>query len=76
MKLTEWYPAHIKPARKGFYQIYLEGVPREKSWFSYWDGNNFSYAADTIERTKNYWLGDNERFFHSQKEWRGLAEKP
>jgi hypothetical protein len=36
MKLTEWYPAHIKPVRIGWYEVRSSVVPEGEMMF--WDG--------------------------------------
>ena len=74
MKLTKWYPKHIKPARVGFYQVDLHNI----YWYSYWNGKVFSYASPTIEKVICDWLGymHNKKFTHPSLKWRGLAKKP
>lgn len=66
MKLTEWYPASVSPARKGYYQRkYLMqssiNVPDR------WDGRQWwvQYVDGSGEFTATQHL-----------EWRGLASNP
>jgi hypothetical protein len=70
MKLTEWYPAHIKPVRKGVYETSRSG----RLGYSYWTGrqwtNQSRYAA-YADRHKTWITGANQK-----KNWRGLAEPP
>lgn len=36
MKLTPWYPGHIKPVRHGCYQTRHKG--KRQVWYRYWNG--------------------------------------
>ena len=70
MKLTEWYPAHIKPVREGVYETSMSG----RRGYSYWTGrqwSNQSKHAVYTERSKAWIGGANQK-----KNWRGLAEPP
>lgn len=70
MKLTEWYPAHIKPVRKGVYETDMSG----RLGYSYWTGkqwSNQSLNAAYAERYKTW-----TQLASQEKKWRGLAEPP
>jgi hypothetical protein len=46
MKLTEWYPAYIKPVRIGWYEIgndYTQDVSR-----MFWDGRLLWWECDRV----------------------------
>lgn len=70
MKLTKWYPAHIKPARKGVYQQ-MCGLGKDIG-YQYWDGANWRGWCWTALSAKN------EKYVYGPicDKWRGLAEKP
>ena len=53
MKLTEWYPADIKPVRKGVYNV-LDYDNENSSWYSYWDGVKFNYYSYKVDRAFKY----------------------
>ncbi len=70
MKLTEWYPASIKPVREGVYETNMSG----RQGYSYWTGrqwSNQSKHAVYAERHKTWLSGASQK-----KNWRGLAEPP
>lgn len=71
MKLTEWYPADVKPVREGVYQVDIYGA----SWFSYWDGERWGWASGNkreaeINRDEATAMWDRKNVM-----WRGI-EKP
>jgi len=71
MKLTEWYPAHIKPVRKGVYETKC----LELAWstYQYWNGERWGGFCKTIHSadTKH-----NRNFVSScqNQMWRGIAK--
>lgn len=46
MKLTEWYPAHIKPVRVGWYEIGTVGASEGELMF--WDGSLLWWKCDRV----------------------------
>ena len=53
MKLTPWYPGHIKPVRVGAYDVGND----EKffsPWFFWWDGDKWSGFGDSPEAAYKY----------------------
>jgi hypothetical protein len=71
MKLTEWYPADVKPVRVGVYQKYC-GFG-QKIGYQRWDGRRWmawDINADVAQRETIPAAN-----FYKDK-WRGLAEKP
>ena len=69
-KLTPWFPAHVKPTRKGVYFVKF----RNSEGYAYWHGRNWGWASDTPSDA----LGDTKltQGAFQQKMWRGLAEQP
>ena len=73
MKLTEWYPPHIKPKRKG---IYITAVDPhvfhdQAFWFQYWSGKYWKTRSNTIlgaEALKEFQSGFQEVY------WKGIAK--
>jgi len=73
MKLTNIFPAHIKPVHRGVYKVAL--TPNGKlDYWAYWTGTGWGYA---------YWFYENARknkgnYKHKasqNKRWQGLATK-
>lgn len=65
MKLTEWYPAKIKPVHVGLYECNIgleEAHAGRKGMLFYWDGDLWlqQYSKDPC--------------FGQDKPWRGLTE--
>lgn len=69
-KFTEWFPAHIKPARKGVYQK-ICGLSKDIG-YQYWDGKNWHGWNWTEISAKN------DKYIYGPvcDNWRGLAKKP
>ena len=68
-ELTPWFPASVKPARNGFYQVMMVA---SAAW-SYWDGLKWGFACWSKK--------DAIRHKHKEsptqdKQWRGLSKKP
>ncbi len=61
IKVTEWYPASVKPVREGWYErrYGIVGI-----YMQYWNGN--IWLHDSFRKRPMWW----------GLEWRGLAEKP
>jgi hypothetical protein len=72
-KLTPWFPASVKPARVGVYNV---DTLELGDIYRYWDGRHWSFfglspdGAMTQHAHGNIFT--NGRLFP----WRGLAEKP
>ena len=71
-KMTKWFPPHIKPARKGVYEVKFTPKGLYESYFyAMWNGKRWSRVATYEEMA----------FFHSNfdalqnKYWRGFKEK-
>lgn len=73
MKLTKWFPGHIKPVRKG---VYMQRCGhRMQDGYQYWNGKEWGCWFESPEfayKYRNYVVGLK---FQNYK-WRGLAEKP
>ncbi len=66
-KVTEWYPASVKPVRGGWYECQYSG--EGGSYIRYFDGQEWRYSS----------RGNLCAFALSgfpRDQWRGLAEKP
>jgi hypothetical protein len=72
-KMTPWFPPHIKPVRKGVYQITYakKQSPTYKVMYATWNGSEWS--------TGSYYLDD---FYHKafdganqHKFWRGFTKE-
>lgn len=70
MKLTPWYPGHIKPARSGVYQQ----LACKQIGYMRWDGLRW-YLWDQSKEvaTRCAWPAD---LAYQNDPWRGLAEDP
>jgi hypothetical protein len=70
MKVTEWYPANVFPAREG---VYERDYGSELA-YCYWDGSAFysGWHTPNLAYAKAFEWGEGLRGLS----WRGLAEKP
>ncbi len=64
MKLTEWFPADVKPVRPGYYSVKYTS-PTIGDFPAWFDGTYWRLFPESTKRFKN-----------QSREWRGLAEKP
>jgi hypothetical protein len=68
MKLTEWYPPHIKPAYVGYYQLSRSGSGGRELGFQgipqWWDGNQWCHGVDPL------WP-----LCFQNREWRGMEKE-
>jgi hypothetical protein len=68
--LTPWYPASVKPARKG---VYIASVGRTHHFYRYWTGSSWLYGSYDLEGASPdlpVWP------YQSSIYWRGLASDP
>lgn len=68
MKLTDWFPPQVKPARKGYYHFKRwqdhESPMLSRLRMAFWDGRDWRFRqGGEIANSCN-------------QGWRGLAEKP
>lgn len=79
IRLTEWFPADVKPVRVGVYEV-NDNNAYEFPMYAYWDGVRFGYR--TVD---SFGEGAVERAFRFRNAkttlpalvpWRGLAEQP
>ena len=69
-ELTPWFPADVKPIRRGVYQV-EQGIVR---WYSYFDGSGFGWQDLTPSeafRNRHQMTG-----CAKSQTWRGLAQDP
>lgn len=69
-KFTKWFPANIKPVRKGIYQTIVPNV--SGLYFSKFDGkfwlrDRYELEMANLESSPSYC---------QNRQWRGLAKKP
>lgn len=77
-ELTPWFPASVKPARKGWYEVGSAKVLHHRSPghltgrpFRYWTGHRWVTASPSASWSFTSIFGE-----HSAHQWRGLAKKP
>jgi hypothetical protein len=75
-KMTKWFPAHIKPARKGVYEV---RTPNKGNKYCYWDKRGWRLCCDRIdyaEQEKHY---ISELLYSSMvlvgSKWRGFKKE-
>lgn len=73
-KLTPWFPATAKPARKGVYQVATCREDKRQRWLSYWDGEGFRWYGLDVDYAFKY--RDRLGCGGDTKEWRGIASDP
>lgn len=71
MKLTPWYPGHVKPVRVGVYErkypdIYHAAV------YSKWHGKNWGCGVYNIDQANR----EQSISAHQSLLWRGIAKEP
>lgn len=73
MKLTPWYPGHVKPVRVGVYAVAFKS--KEQPMFSNWNGKywgTWAWRPEAANRWKNSIGIIGELDFY----WRGIAKEP
>lgn len=70
-RLTPWFPASVKPVRKGWYEY--SGRAMDAGMRMFWNGRQFGYWATEAAYVTNNWVR-----WHSEDDdrWRGSATKP
>lgn len=73
MKKTEWFPASVKPARKGWYEV-------RNAWLVEQRCHRLSGAPMRFFNGKNWRAGWGNELIsifgeHASHQWRGLTEK-
>jgi hypothetical protein len=67
---TDWYPAGLKPARKGYYEIQDTSLRCNCCCMdAYWDGKEFVRFGRFADVMNVY------EVFRNVTRWRGLTEK-
>ena len=71
-KMTKWFPPHIKPVRKGVYEVKFTPKGLYESYFyAMWNGKRWSRVATYDEMARFH-----QNFDALQnKYWRGFKEK-
>ena len=70
-QMTPWFPADVKPARCGVYEIQTIS---QQDYYAYWTGQRWGYAAThpTIARWKGHAFSD---LAWQKKVWRGFTKE-
>jgi hypothetical protein len=67
MKLTPWFPAHVKPAYPGVYEV----KDPDLIWYRKWDGKRWCLGSRYPDCAAN-----NGGMSMKELPWRGLAKPP
>jgi len=71
-KVTNWFPADIKPVRTGWYEAL--------GWWRENAGQSIVKRFFDVEKQKWFWNSPDKGFhpagFSNDDKWRGLAKKP
>lgn len=70
-QLTDWFPAHVKPARPGVYET--DEVNTGERCYQFWNGEFWGYASSTPAEAAE--ASHLKSMFQDDK-WRGLSVKP
>ena len=72
-KLTQWFPADVKPVHVGVYEVLYQNGKYGKR-YRYWDGKKFCYQSFDSQHAfdKRY----SSTRLPKYVEWRGLSEQP
>jgi hypothetical protein len=70
-QMTNWFPAHIKPGRKGVYQVTLW---RNQVGYAYWNGKVWSWFDSERISDKEFLEDIEDGNTHDELKWRGLTE--
>jgi hypothetical protein len=70
MKLTPWFPANVKPAYPGVYEVDARSSIR---WYQRWDGECWYRRWSTPESAASEM---EQLWFFNCLPWRGLAKPP
>lgn len=74
MKLTPWYPGHVKPVRVGVYERdYADNLKCRRPRFCYWDGIAWNCHGTTKEHAEIF---KDTPSAYQFLEWRGIAKEP
>lgn len=71
-KLTPWFPADVKPARTGVYEVRFDDDDTDFG-YSYWSGCTWSWKECTPKEARQSPL---QIGAVQDKKWRGLAKAP
>ena len=71
IKMTDWFPPHIKPVREGVYEIKLTAVRGYHRMYATWNGLKWSRASHYASG------GWHEKFrgADQDKYWRGFTKE-
>ena len=69
MKLTPWFPSHVKPVHVGIYKTRVGHWDSE--FFSYWNGRQWSIGYPSM---KTAMMNKRTTAAHQSKTWQGIAK--
>jgi hypothetical protein len=72
MKLTPWFPHHIKPVHIGVYEVHSCADKPDHRYFSAWDGSEWAWTANTAADAAKR----PSPSLYQLWPWRGLAKEP
>lgn len=81
-KLTDWFPADVKPARPGIYELAYGNLDVAMPMpFHYWTGSYWANGAgktvdECNERSRERMPTESWATYMKTAKWRGLAEDP
>ncbi len=70
MKLTEWFPSDVKPARRG---VYCVMSAHDDLGYAYFNGRLWGWRVRSVREAN---LDRRTDGADQEKRWRGLAKKP
>ena len=71
MKLTPWYPGHVKPVRVGVYERKYRNI-NDNSVYSRWNGEKWFCGSFHVHFAEE----DMEPSSYQSLPWRGIAKEP
>jgi hypothetical protein len=74
-KLTKWFPADVKPARPGVYNVSCLESGQSGKWYALFDGQRWSWKWDTDAASDVLHEDGNPSDWYLGS-WRGLASHP
>lgn len=73
MKVTQWFPGLVKPARKGLYQVLMPRSGEDSVEWCYWDGAwGWAYGTKRWALAKDWRKADGAI---QAKTWRGVKHR-
>lgn len=75
MKMTPWFPAHIRPVHLGLYLVDTDKFNAPN--YRYWTGIGWSCTYGSVANAKQFATNELPTIYGADETpWRGLAVKP